>query len=60
MSMEWALINSISPVIYTHDTTPFLTEQNLSSLEFLNIFSFFKNWRTLYKKKEIITYQERE
>ncbi|WP_313263589.1 abortive infection system antitoxin AbiGi family protein [Sphingobacterium sp.] len=56
MSMEWALENSISPVIYVHENTPFLKELNPS----ISNFQFLKNWRTNYKGKDIITYQERE
>lgn len=100
MSLDWALKNSISPVVYIHETTPFkdlhfkINQIHLMSLtkkifnneikqalenvedevdyseyektiqEINNItlptIQFFKNWKTMYKGKEIITYQERE
>lgn len=101
MSLDWALKNSISPVVYIHEKTPFkdfhstlnhlhlkemLTDvfyepQSLKNLEkkldshnyskYDNILTeinkiiiptlqFFKNWKTSYKRQEIITYQERE
>ena len=99
MSLEWALKNSISPVIYIHENTPFrdfnkslnsiglnnMIEQLFDNQTFSNIenniknnierhtenskkiseinislIQFFKNWKTYYKKNEIITYQERE
>lgn len=100
MSLEWAVRNSISPVIYIHENTPFkdLHKQiNLINLNqiatkyFANMYKeitenvkdnnnyeqdknllkqindvtvptlqFFKNWKTIHKNKEIITYQERE
>lgn len=100
MSLEWAVKNSISPVIYFHENTPFkdlhskineihLFEitKNILNKEFDKIknddksdsdhfddfkiiseinhitiptLQFFKNWKTKYKGKEIITYHERE
>ncbi|KAB1159467.1 hypothetical protein F7018_03910 [Tenacibaculum aiptasiae] len=100
MSLQWAIKNTISPVVYIHETTPFGKFHNsLISLHFkhmindifhnksieevenklnenffvkydekskdiskinTSIIQFFKNWKTLYRKREIITYQERE
>lgn len=100
MSLEWAVKNSISPVIYIHENTPFkdlhskINEIHLNDIinkilskkfdkirsedksetdhseEFKMIseinhitvptLQFFKNWKTKYKGKEIITYHERE
>lgn len=100
MSLDWALKNSISPVIYIHETTPFkelhsrinkihlhkmfqkifnnrkfedldniienfdYSEYEKTFKEISNItvpaLQFFKNWKTTYKGKEIITYHERE
>ena len=100
MSLEWAVKNSISPVIYFHENTPFkalhskINQIHLDEIvnkilnkevdkiingdksksdhsdEFKTIseinditvptLQFFKNWKTKYKGKEIITYHERE
>ena len=100
MSLEWALKNSISPVIYIHEMTPFKNfhvnlisshfkmmlselfnnqkldnlenrvnnfdfseyDDNLNKITEINIsaIQFFKNWKTHYKGREIVTYQERE
>jgi hypothetical protein len=101
MTLEWALKNSISPVVYIHETTPFvnfhqkLTRMHLDDMLFelfnnktfesventinddfdfskydkrskeiadiaITTIQFFKNWKTIYKNKVIVTYQERE
>ena len=100
LSLDWALEKSISPVIYTHEKTPFknlhskinqIQLSNLTNKMLGNILDaklndtidnhnyteheemiskinkvtvptiqFFKNWKTIYKGQEIITYQERE
>jgi hypothetical protein len=100
MSLNWALRNSISPVVYIHETTPFrnlhseinkvhlfnvankmlagqvkeITENIKDETDYSNLdellnqinritiptIQFFKNWKTIYKQSEIITYQERE
>ncbi|WP_144215313.1 abortive infection system antitoxin AbiGi family protein [Flavobacterium anhuiense] len=100
MSLEWALKNAISPVVYIHETTPFknfhtnlisrhyekminhlFNNQTLDNLQdridnfdyseydnnlkiiseiSISAVQFFKNWKTIYRGHEIITYQERE
>ena len=76
MSLDWALRNAISPVVYIHENTPFrnfskkLFEHSITNANFdsynnilkstLPTIQFFKNWKTIYKGKEIITYHERE
>jgi hypothetical protein len=100
MSLSWALSNSISPVVYIHESTPFRNLHfNINKIHLSNLagrklldtiqvrsgtkskgdnfdndikliaeinkitvptIQFFKNWKTIYKQKEIITYQERE
>jgi hypothetical protein len=101
MTLEWALKNAISPVVYIHKTTPFvnfhqkLTRTHLDDMLFelfnnktfesventinddfnfskydkrskeiadiaITTIQFFKNWKTIYKNKVIVTYQERE
>ncbi|PWJ33125.1 abortive infection system antitoxin AbiGi family protein [Sediminitomix flava] len=60
MSLEWALKNSITPVVYVHDNTPFERQTYYQNEIETPMISYFKNWKTTYKKKEIITYQERE
>lgn len=76
MSLDWALKNGVSPVIYIHDKTPFkdfseklfnsrLYKGNVDNFDIildsvLPAIQFFKNWKTIYKGKEIITYHERE
>lgn len=100
MSLDWALKNSISPVIYIHEATPFKElhssinriqisrmiqkvfdnksfddlESTIHDFDFseydrtlkevkdvtVPAIQFFKNWKTTYKGKEIVTYHERE
>ncbi|MCU4173937.1 abortive infection system antitoxin AbiGi family protein [Carboxylicivirga sp. N1Y90] len=72
MSMEWAVRNSISPVIYIHEQTPFQNfyslfssyrkyDQTLSFQDMsIKVVQYFKNWKTQYRGNEIITYHERE
>lgn len=76
MSLDWALKNGISPVVYIHENTPFkdiskklfssgLYKHNIDNYDIildatLPAIQFFKNWKTNYKGKEIITYHERE
>lgn len=107
MSLDWAIKNRISPVIYVHETSPFNNlhsevnklliwdvinkqladfqsqieeavakgeeykysppaddkyTQLLSDINRITVpaLQFFKNWKVLYNKQEIITYQERE
>jgi hypothetical protein len=104
LQLDWAIRNSISPVVYIHENTPFkslhrkinevlirksvdevlmskinhnqsLNETNQlnqkEEFEFIELLKtinnitvpalqFFKNWKTTYKGKEILTYQERE
>ena len=100
MSLEWTLRNSISPVVYVHETTPFRNlHSEINKIQMWNLVNkqiyngieaklkgeqdetdyseyrkmlseinnitiptiqFFKNWKTNYKGKDIITYQERE
>lgn len=100
MSLDWALKNSISPVVYIHETTPFkelhsrinkihlykmtkkifnnkvleAIEKTVDEFDYSDYdktlqeindvtvpaIQFFKNWKTNYKGKEIVTYQERE
>ncbi|WP_319480971.1 abortive infection system antitoxin AbiGi family protein [uncultured Draconibacterium sp.] len=72
MSMEWAVRNNISPVIYIHDQTPFREFYHMFSNfnkfninpDFKNmtvqVVQFLKNWKTKHKGNDIITYHERE
>lgn len=76
MSLDWAIRNGISPVVYIHEKTPFkdfskklfsggLYKNDIGNFDvILNAIvpaiQFFKNWKTIYKGKEIITYHERE
>lgn len=76
MSLDWAIKNGISPVVYIHEKTPFkdfskklfsggLYKSNINNFDVilnatLPAIQFFKNWKTVYKGKEIITYHERE
>lgn len=76
MSLDWALKNGISPVVYIHENTPFkdfskklfyscLNKNDINYFDVilnatLPTIQFFKNWKTIYKGKEIITYHERE
>lgn len=100
MSVDWAIENNLSPVIYIHENTPFKNVRdviyNLSFNQFINraihntikektnshvndyeyalseeqilelnnssflLAQFLKNWKTIYKGDEIITYHERE
>lgn len=100
MSLDWALKNSISPVVYIHETTPFrelhskinkihlfkmakklfdnevleIMEKKVEEFDYseydktlqeindvtVPAIQFFKNWKTNYKGKEIVTYHERE
>ena len=76
MSLDWALKNGISPVVYIHEKTPFkdfskklfssgFYKNDVKNFDMLRnatlpAIQFFKNWKTIYKGKEIITYHERE
>lgn len=72
MSMEWAVRNKISPVIYIHEQTPFKDFYNQFSIDLnddsntnrqnlsVKVIQFLKNWKTEYKGNDIITYHERE
>lgn len=100
MSFDWALKQSISPVIYIHENTPFkdlhsrintlhlnrfaktvlekeikkIIEEDETEVNYSEEFEiikqineitvptiqFFKNWKTNFNNKVIITYQERE
>lgn len=76
MSLDWALKNRISPVVYIHESTPFkdfskklfnggLYKDDIKKFDVIleaitPAIQFFKNWKTTYKGKEIITYHERE
>ena len=76
MSLDWAIKNGISPVVYIHEKTPFkdfstklfssgLYKDDINNFDVIQnaiipAIQFFKNWKTTYKGKEIITYHERE
>lgn len=100
LTLNWAVANSISPVVYVHERTPFVDmhreinmrhimplvkkqvnhgveraldpavpEKNFAEeialLKEVNditvpAIQFFKNWRTMFEGREIITYLERE
>ena len=72
MSMEWAVRNNISPVIYIHDQTPFrdfyLLFSNLGKFNInhdlknmtVQVVQFLKYWKTKHKGNDITTYHERE